>query len=228
MMRMNASRLVAALLALACAAPAWASYTSIAHNLQDGNPDTSYSGGVLTISDSTTLLDLNDPTNLGLVVDNVSVSLTTYFQSFNPAAQSGFPYGSALFTGGNFSLTFDVPSGSEAGSYSIGGPIYAMLLGVTSPGASFSIMEGSGLFTAVSPVLPGSNNWPDGGGFSSIDTISLHLNLDLTGYDFSPTSEITGGETLYTLQPNDSGAPEPASLLLLGLGGLALLRRRMR
>ncbi len=213
---------LAVIIALVCAGPAMADYTSIVHDLTDGSPDTSYSGGNLTINSTSTQLFLQDPTTLAVSPTNVDVSLSTTFSSFNPAAQPGFPLGSATFTGGSYSLTFDI----GIDSYEISGPVTAIVLGVTSAGSGGSIIEGSGLFDATTVDLPGSNNWP-AAGLSTIDTITLSIGIDLTGLDWNPqTTNLSNGETLYTLLPNDSGLPEPASLMLLMAGVFGLVRRR--
>lgn len=195
--------------------PVFASYTSIEHNLIDGIGDTSYTGGVLTISQALDTVTLNDPAPLPGTVTNAVVSLSTTFNSFDPLAN--LPYGRATFTGGSIALTFDY----NGQPYSIGGPIDGMLLGVGSASSTLSTINGEGLFSATAS-LPGSNDWP-ASGLSSIHALTLRVGANLANFDWS-TDWTAPGETLYTLTPDESAAPEPASLLLLVLG-FAMLRR---
>jgi hypothetical protein len=197
------------------AQPVLATYTSIEHNLLDGTGDTTYVGGVLSISQAIDTVTLNDPAPLPGIITNAVVSLSTTFSGFNPLANP--PYGRASFSGGAFSLSFDY----NGLPYSIGGPISGMLLGVGSTGPFLSTINGEGLFAAAYN-LPGSNDWP-ATGLSSIHALTLQVGTDLSGFDWS-TDWAAPGETLYTLTPDESAAPEPASLLMLVLG-LAMLRR---
>jgi hypothetical protein len=197
------------------AQPAIASYTSIEHNLIDNIAETNYVGGVLTISQANDAVTLNDPGPLPGTITNAVVSLTTTFNSFNPLSNP--PYGTATFVGGSFSLNFDYNSQP----YSIAGPISGMIMKVGSASPLLSVINGEGLFNAVAS-LPGSNDWP-ATALSSIHALTLQVGTDLTGFDWS-TDWSAPGETLYTLTPDESAAPEPASLLMLVLG-LAMLRR---
>jgi hypothetical protein len=197
------------------AQPVFASYVSILHNLIDGTPDTNYVGGVLTINQAGNSVTLNDPTPLGGAITNAAVSMSTNFASFNPLANA--PYGQATFTGGSFLLSFDY----NGNPYSIGGPITTMTMGVGSASPTLSIINGAGLFAAVAN-LPGSNDWP-AVAMSSIHALTLRIGTDMTGFDWS-TDWTMAGQTQYSLTPDESAVPEPASLLLLVLG-LAVLRR---
>lgn len=210
------------------AAPAFGTYVSIQHNLIDGTPDTNFVGGALTISSASTDLELNDDDLTGPTapdVSNVSVFMETFFHSFDPMAG---PFGEAKFTGGSFTLKFDY-QGSAGQTYEISGPVVGMVFGVTQithlgGGDWLTIVEGAGLWNALVKALPGSNDWPDGGGWSSFNALTLRIGSDLTGWEWD--SDVTGGQTLYTLTPDDSAVPEPATLMLLTLGGAVLLRRR--
>ena len=82
----------------------------------------------------------------------------------------------------------------------------------------------TGVFN-VSANLPGSNVWPDGGGFSSVDSLTFAFGQDLSNFDWR--EDLTGRvETLYSLFPDDRAVPEPATLALLAFGALALARKR--
>jgi hypothetical protein len=194
---------------------AQAEYTSIQANLLNGVPDTVYIDGVMTIdsSDTTSQLTLNDPSQLGGGVSNVSLGLTT---TFHHVYWDG-PQLKAVFSGGDFSLAFDY----DTSPYYIEGPISNMVFWVSGTGST-SYIDGQGLFDAVFD-LPGSNDWP-APAQSSIKTLTLTFGRDLGEFDWG--SDLDGhNETVLTLYPDDSAIPGPATLLLL-LPGVALLRRR--
>lgn len=225
---MKGRRSLWVVLAVSMALPslALASYVSIQHNLIEGTGDTSYINGVLTVNATgvpAQQLTLNDDPPIAQSVSNVSVLMTTNFSSFNPGAN--LPYGEALFTGGSFLLKFDY-AGSSGQPYQIGGPISAFVIGIGSASQYLTVINGSGLFNAGTPNLPGSNVWP-AGGLSSINSLTLEVGIDLTGFDWDPYNAVmTGGETQYTLTPDDSGVPEPAGLLLVLCSAVFALRRR--
>ena len=196
--------------------PVFGEYVSIQHNLIDGIGDTTYIGGVLRISTDSNALTLNDPTPLGGTIANGHVDLETYFHSFNPGT------GEATFVGGSFDLTFD----HEGSPYEMSGPIDGMVFIINSVTQTYSTIDGEGLFTAVTKNLPGSGIWPDGGLRSSIDSLTLGFNVDLTTYDWSEDMSDGRLETIYGLFPDERAVPEPASGAILLLGVVALLRRR--
>lgn len=213
-------------------------FDSIQHNLIDGINDTTYDGstGRLAASSNSTALTLND--NGGIlhpngptVVTNVQANIETFFHSqLSPAT--------AKFTGGSLLLSFDFdPDGagpSPVGSYSIGGPITAMEFTVNIVTPTFSTIDGEGLWNATTVNLPGSGQWLDGGGFSSIKSLTLAFGIDLTGFDWSSPTAVAGGtvgpgilESQYALTPDQTAVPEPASImLLLACATGTLIRRR--
>jgi len=210
--------------------PVLADYTSIQHNLFNGVPDTSFdpNTGFFTINAvNEGLVTLNDPGALGGVVSNVSISLNTKFNQI-------FGTGEAQFVGGFLSLSFDYDGdgvgGNAATSHNISGPITGMLFEISQVGPN-SRIDGLGRWTAANVDLPSAGwpgipgVWPDGGGFSSIDSLSIAFNQDLSSFDW--TTPISGRvESLYSLWPDDRAIPEPASLALVAVGALALIRRR--
>lgn len=218
--------LIAGGLVAAMSSSAFASYVSISHNLVDGQGDTTYNPGTqeLMISASgANLITLNDPSALAGTVSNGLVQLTTNFHTINGQ-------GAAVFNGGSYLLSFDFDAdGPGAGlpqSYSIGGPIFAMEFTINPITPSFYTIDGSGLFTASTVNLPGSGIWPDGGGMSTIDSLSLGFAGNILGFDWSGTFPGSRVETTYSIVPNPNGVPEPASLALLAAGAMTLIRRR--
>lgn len=205
--------------------PVFADYSVIQDDLMDGLTDTTFVGGVLRIqqSDMDYGLTLTD-TGLGSpnMFRNIDVDMSTPLVSF-VAPSAAYPRGYAEFGTGSLLLTFEYSEdGLSWRSSSIGGPVAGFRAQVQSE----QVIKGEGLFTA-SWDLPGSNVWP-ASGFSSIHTIELHFGTDLIASNFQFASDLTDGETLYTLVPDASAAPEPAGLLLLGLGAIGFLGRRRK
>ncbi|NLX14289.1 MAG: hypothetical protein GXY44_11635 [Phycisphaerales bacterium] len=198
---------------LAITLPVWAEYVSIQGNLVDGVVDTTFfpDTGRLLIEQSSNLVTLNDPLALPGVINNGHVRIETFLHNV-----SGL---TAVFWGGSFSLTFDY----NDEPFELSGPISAIQLNINVFTENFSTIDGEGLWSAAAKQLPGSGVWPDGGGFSSIDSLTLVFNQDLSQYDWA---EPIYGETVWSIIPNDSAIPEPATLALLVLGSLELLRRR--
>jgi len=232
---MKGKSCLALLCVLGLGGEAFAAYSSIQHNCIDGTPDTNYVGGVFSVAQSgkTTGLTLNDsgvPVTPPPLYRNIAVSLTTYFDHYVPGSVDPvrYPNGYAEFRGGSYSLNFDYrPTTADPWlSYAIGGPFAGFRGSLSSATPTKSVIKGEGLFTAGTPFLPGSNDWPapNPPGVSSIQSLTLEIGINLSGWEFN--TNLTGGETQYTLFPNASAAPEPTSLVLLALGAAGLLRRR--
>jgi hypothetical protein len=198
--------------------PALAIYQTIEHNLLDGIPETSYTGGVLSLSspaDANNDVFLYDPVQLPGVVTNTSVSLTMSFDGYDVHT------GRAVFSDGIFSLKFDY---NGVAGFELSGPVHLMLLEVFVDSPSLSFVFGEGLFTAETVNLPGSNEWPDGGGRSLFDHLGIAFpGVDLTGFDWT-TDTFTDGDGLYSLIPG----PEPGTLGLVALGVVLVVVRRRR
>jgi hypothetical protein len=218
--------LIAGGLVAAMSTTTFAAYVSISHNLVNGQGDTTYNPGTqeLMISASgANLITLNDPSAIAGTVSNGLVQLTTNFHTVNGS-------GAAVFNGGSYLLSFDFdadgPGPGPALSYSIGGPIFAMEFTLVAITPTFYQIDGSGLFTASTVNLPGSGIWPDGGGYSTIDSLSLGFNGNIAGWNWDGTFPGSRVETTYSIVPNPNGVPEPASLALLAAGAMTLIRRR--
>jgi hypothetical protein len=214
-MKKGKSILVAFAAVLCCAGSALADISSIQHNLQGFGSDASFNSGtgVLTISSNVNnLLTVNeDGVNIGGVVSNAAITMQTNL--------SGLTGNTATFTGGSLTLQFNYNGIPRA----IGGPIAGMEFSFQHLGGNVGQLDGDGLFTAAFVNLPGSGIWPDGGGLSSIDSLTLTFDTP-SGWDW--TDGFSQGETVYSLLPNDSAVPEPATLALLVGGGVLMLKRR--
>jgi hypothetical protein len=196
---------------------AWGAYSSIQHNLLDGVPDTSYSGGVLRVESpigANNDVALNDSalgTPTGAV--NVSVYLETYYVRYDPIR-------GAIFDGGAFSLRFDY-GGTTGQTYEISGPIDTFEALVTGAGPVYWVIEAEGIWQSTTVNLPGSNYWPAQAGWSSFRTGTIAVPEDLSAFDWASDSFDTG-EFVYTLVPY----PEPATLALFMLSGAWWVAKR--
>ncbi len=205
-----------------------AGYASIIHNMLDGTLDTSFNAGVLTVNSSSSQnVSLLDPGPGGLpgTVSNAAFNMTSTFNGFDgPQAQ---------FVGGSLSLTFDYEDSSNVvTSHQISGPITGLLFNLpalVAPG--IYQIDGVGRWTATTKNLPGATEiggsglWDDGGGFSSLDSLTLTFGEDLSSFDWA-NDTVNNGETNYQLFPNDSATPEPSTIALLAIGAAGLIRRR--
>lgn len=200
------------------AQPAFADYTGIQHNLFDSVYDTTFVDGTLSVVGDSDLLTLSDPDALGGAITDAHVELETYFHHVEEPAPGDLK---AVFWGGDYALTFKY----DGTPYEISGPVLAMdfrFNDLPEP-AELDMIDGEGLFTAAIKDLPGSGVWPDGGGYSSIDSLTIVFDAG-TMWDWY--QDFNEGETIYSLAPNDGAAPEPAAMVLLAAGALGMLRRR--
>jgi hypothetical protein len=211
------------------AAPALAAYTSLSHNLINGQNDTTFdpnTGKFVINSSLNNLITHQDPpvgTPLSGTTTNAQVYLETTFNSIVDIGGTFY----AKFLGGSFSLTYDFdPTGVDPiASHEISGPVTAMFFTVTTISPTSGRIDGLGRWTAATVDLPGDGIWPDGGGYSSIDSLSVSFGDGLVGFDWT-TPLGNRVETQYTLFPDDRAIPEPTSLALIALGAMALIRRR--
>ena len=98
-------------------------------------------------------------------------------------------------------------------------------IGVASGSMFASTLVGEARWTATTKNLPIST-WDDEGGFSSLHALTLYIAQDLRPFSWGGDLGVAG-DTMYNVEPNDAAIPEPSALLLLVLGGVGLLRRRV-
>jgi hypothetical protein len=203
-------------------APAHADFAAISHNLLNGQADTSYNAGTgefrvySTVNNSLSLYDPG-PATLPGAITNAVIDLSTFFDSvlLNPSR--------AKFLGGTLSLTFDYDADGAgpglATSHELSGTIDHIDFTI-SPAGPLWKMDGAGLWNALVKNLPGSGLWPTT--LSSIDSLTIVFNQNLSNWDWENDSLTGRAETQYSLLPT----PEPTTVLVLVLGGFCLGKRR--
>lgn len=224
MKRLGKVALAVALMAVAT--PALADMISVQTNLANGIQDSNYNAGTLTIAEgplsgvTTTNATIGGtyPTGGDPVYTNTAFSLTTYFDQV--ISVSGTPW--ARFLGGSVSLTFDL----GANSYELSGPINVLLARVTAANQFVSTIQAEGLFQSLIANMP--EPWAVSGlsGLSSIDSLIFDIGEDLSSFNWNTGEWLGMAEATVQMVPNDGAIPEPATMALLALGGLAVLRRR--
>ncbi len=220
-------------------------YSEIQVNARDNHADLSYDGSHL-VYDSTdadgawNLVTLTeDPTGaLGGRFRNVSLTMSAVFQDFGVTLPDP---ARAYFTGDatdyvDLSFEFKPTGALDFTPYQLKGKLTEGSLRVTDASSTSSTLSGKFLFDtrpAAGGVidLPGSGNWP-ATGLSTAVALTLVVGTDLSPYMDNaelwsvgfPVSMKT--DSLFTLSPTEQPIPEPASLFLLALGALVVVRRR--
>jgi hypothetical protein len=219
--------ILSVVLSAAAAMPAVAAYEKIQHNMVDATPDSSFdpvTGKFEVLQTTAAGLTLSDPTagTPAGVASNVKTQFYTFFDQVISANE-------VQFTNGFYSITFDFdPAGPDPlASYELSGPMAVARFTIGSLG-SFPTLDGIANWTATTVILPGSDIWPDGGGYSGLDSLTIAFDgTDFSSYDWEGEIPIDGNvQTTYSVFPEGAGIPEPTSLALIAIGALALVRRR--
>jgi len=154
-------------------------------------------------------------------LDTQFESLSYFSQNIGPSQTSVDIYDASGSTPGSLYFTLSSPSGSTGDQETLTGS------GLLSANTTyFAVFTATNSGDAATTTDPAQTDGPDtsisGSGWSIGDKMFTADKTDLTSWTQSTTTSAP------RLQINVSVVPEPSSLALLGLGGLALILRRKK
>jgi autotransporter-associated beta strand protein len=180
-----------------------------------------------------------DLTDNGLVITGATSTFEAGIKTL--ITNGGITSSIVAANGAKMTLAYDMASDisglSTWGGYSITDPSSTLLILPTAVGDldMNGTVNGQDLLTLLSHYGRTSASWAQGdvdfnGTVNGQDLLALLSHYGVTVATLSPNSLLTGGSSsgLSSGTTGLTAAPEPASLVLLGLGGLCLIRRRNR
>lgn len=173
-------------------------------------------GGVGMVESASVVFDGNSRSGQTVTLNfNVAAgALNTVFEV--TSAQVGAPYATAFGTASaGVSVTDTLGNGATLSPD--GSAVYTAFYNGT-PGATFASLIGGSLNAGAFSTATANAEFPGGGSFApiagAVNDISARWTFAVSAFD------IASGTSVFTV------VPAPSSLALLGLGGLALRRRR--